>query len=269
MNFNVNLKRVYVALVSIILTLVLPVTAYCEATSSEVISSSEIWRYPIEKPSPQFLAYPVLPGSSLSYKIDMIVDRIFGTSTGRAFCEGSPEDLNFFSKVFFINKELASTSFQKCKGHFGLAAEYNARARTYYIAEDCKTNIDGWTTYNHAMICLPRKDPEFDSKLVKTILHEMIASNEEKQTFGNNNAQQSQLSELQNNCRASALYHNIQLQIALDTIRFYEIEKKISEELNLTNPPGLQVGKSCHARIGLSSLVNIQISLIGRRGFNM
>jgi hypothetical protein len=239
MILNPSLNRLVRALLSIILTLALPNAAEASIEPEGRIQvQGDEWTYPKDKVSPKFEAFPIKPGSSLSFKIDLIVNQILNTPTGRAFCEGVPEDYKYFSNVYFINKDLATPSFQKCKGHFGHNSEYDARNRTYYIAEDCKASIDGWTTYNYTMICLSKSDPDFDSKLTRIIIHEMIASSEEKQTFGNENSQQSNLIQNENSCRAASLYHNIQLQIALDTLRFYDIEKKLSEDLGLTNPPG-------------------------------
>lgn len=187
----------------------------------------------------------VSEGDPLSHLIDQIVLKILSTKTGSSFCHAVTAEQ--MKREFFVNKEYSLKALDLCKDYFkSESLDRFDFYKDYFIVIGKTKNLerlDGWTDFqNHTYLFFSSKSDITEERLTRTIAHEMAIAYDAKDMIGFRG-----MVELtkgvpivrdETSCLLTQALSRSDLRHALKSIRAFEIEKRIAEELNISLPKG-------------------------------
>lgn len=218
-------------------------------------------------------AIPLLPAdarfveisanTTLGNRIDQATLRIFSSPTGKKFCGAVINDYQTFKNSFFLNTSYAKKAFILCKGHFATKRIFRLFPKKYFLALSESNNFiaDGWTTPRNETFLFIAKSEFTDDRLTRTLIHELAISLDGKEQIGFLGILDSTNLNIQlddQSCNSIPLIRDGQIKHTLSTLRAFDVERQISNELKIPLPTGFADWKkiSCEDKmIFMSSYV--------------
>lgn len=217
-----------------------------------------------------------------SHILDQITLKILKTKTGKAFCRSVNEKQ--LTHEFFINTKYIPEGLKICKDYFKPESQNKIQNYKAYFLVVGKTKnlerLDGWTSFqNHTYLFFSSKDEITEERLTRTLAHEMAIAYDAKDMIGFGGAVELTLGvpiiRDENSCPLTQLLSRSDLRHALKSIRAFEIEKRIAEELNITLPKGFadwskqSCGQKIHFMLSQMQSLKDIIDLNYNRTYNL
>lgn len=265
MRFQCALLRFRPIFLSILLTIVSP---FYGVSSQAELSAYAQQVLPL-LPSDASLK-EIRPNDELGRGIDELLLRIFQSSSGKIFCGAVREDFEAFRKGFFINDSTAKQAFQLCHGRFSNTFTNKVFPKKYVVVftEASDFKVDGWTTpHNETFIFVSRTDYDVD-RITRTLIHEMAVSYDRKEQIGFGgvvDVPKLGIQSDEDSCASLSILRNAKIKHALSAARAFDIEKRISRELNISLPEGFAAWEnlSCQDKMNFLEpyILPLQVSL--------
>lgn len=186
----------------------------------------------------------ITPKDPIGESIDEALLKIFNTASGKIFCGASINHFETFYNTFFINKFSAQKAFALCKGRFAEKLTYKPFPKKYFVVftPDEKYLADGWTTPRNETFLFFSITNYNRNRLAQSLIHELAMSYDRKELIGFGGIvgfAELPLKEDRNSCQlVQILTEDTTFKHTLSTIRAFEIEKRIAEEIGLKLPSG-------------------------------
>lgn len=202
----------------------------------------------------------VLPGSTLSDRIDGLTLKILATPSGRVFCKAVDDNLLLIHRAFFINERFARKGQRICQEAMSSAGspakKFVPFPKKFFVVETHENDFvaDGWTTPRNETFLFLNKMEMTDERLIRSLTHELAVSFDGKEVFGF--AGLADLGGLGiqddlNSCVVAPIVRRGLVKHTLSALRAFDIERKVAEELRLPLPARFAnwSGRRCSEKI--------------------
>lgn len=176
--------------------------------------------------------------------VDNAILKILSSPSGKVFCKVITENFDDFRRAFFISADKARLGFDQCKYFFSSTKSiHRVFTKKYYfiLTETDGYKADGWTSPRNETFLFFYKNRISESRIIQTLIHEFAISYDLKDQFGFLGIVDSPsigIKKDANSCTTAEILKDAAVKKALSAIRAFEIEKKISEEINIKLPNG-------------------------------